>query len=241
MSNQQITIKDKITSLIIGAVAIFLVLGAYSAIKFYISRPETPKVDPVVKEEDIKEAKREIPIDLEKYESYRKVDIYPNGLVTPQDLIRACEDRKRIPAQCNVEIARITKVFTTSGNIKEAYLYIKAGTSRDGAPFGTLTEFDSIWMYVDSSDFGGHLLRSRAIVRRQSDDGATELLYNLKETPFVGLPYRDDAEPRMRDILDKRLNIPGEHFIGAFVSSLGVGKIYEMKIGYEGGEIKIKE
>jgi hypothetical protein len=241
MANQQITIKDKITSLVIGAVAIFLVIGGYSAINFYVSRPELPKVDPVITEEDIKKAKEEIPVDLKKYESYQKVNLYPNGLVTPKDLIRACEDRKRIPVQCDAEITKITRVLVTSGEIQDAYLYIKAGVSRDNAPFGTLTEFDSIWFFVDSSDFGGHLLRSQAIVKRQSDDGVTELLYNLREVPFVGLPYRDDANPRMRNILGERLNTPGEHFVGAFVSTLGLGNILEAKIGYDGGLIEIRK
>lgn len=240
MANEQITIKDKIVTLLVGATAIALVLGSYAAIKFYVSRPEQPKVNPVITKEEIEEAKREIPAELQKYQSYQKVDLYPNGLITPQDLIRVCEDRKRISAQCNAEIAKITKTLITSGNIQDAYLYIKAGVSRENAPFSILTEHDSIWLYIDNSEFGGHLLRSRAIIRRQSEDGITELLYSLKEIPFVGLPYRDDATPRMRNILDDRLNIAGEHFIGAFVSTLGVGKIFEMKIGYDGGFIELK-
>ena len=241
MADQQITIKDRVVTLVIGALAIVFVLGSYSAIKWYVTRPEQLKIDPIVKQKEIEEAKKEVSIDLEKYESYQKIDLYPNGLVTPQDMIRACEDRKRISAQCNAEIAKITKALTTSGDTKNAYLYLKAGVSRDNVPFGIFTEFDSIWFYVDSSDFGGHLLRSRAIARRQSEDGVTELLYSLKEVPFVGLSYRDDASPRIKNILEDRLNIDGDHFIGAFVSTLGVGKVFEMKIGYEGGLIEIKK
>ena len=241
MENQQITIKDRVTTLIIGVVAIILVVGSYSAIKFYISRQELPKVDPIVTEEDIRKAKDEVSIDLEKYESYRKINIYPNGLVTPPDLIRVCEDKKRIPAQCNTEIAKITKVLITSGDITDAYLYIKAGVSRDNAPFGTLKNFDSIWFYVDGGDFSGHLLRSKAILRKQSEDGITELLYNLREIPFVGLPYSDNSTPKIQNILNNKLNTKGEHFIGAFVSTLGIGKIFEIKIGYDGGSIEIKK
>lgn len=241
MANQQITIKDKIVTIVTGIIAIFLVLGSYGAIKSYIARPEQPKVDPSISREKIEEIKKEIPADLEKYLSYEKVDIYPNGLVTPIDLIQACEDRKRVAEKCNQEIARITKVLTTSGKITNAYLYLKIGVSRENVPLGVLTNFDSAWLYVDSSDFGGHLLRSRAIIRRQSEDGVTELLYNLKEVPFVGLPYSDDATPRVRNILDDKFNNLGEHFIGAFVSTKGMGKIFEMKIGYEGGSIKIEK
>ncbi len=241
MANQPITVKDRITTLIIGIVAIVFVLGGYSAIKFYIMRPGQPKVNPVVTQKKIEEAKRKTPVDLEKYESYKKVDLYPNGLVTPRDLIHVCEDKKRIQEFCNAEVAKITKVLATSGNIEDAYLYIKIGVSRGNTPFAALTEFDSIWFYVDSSDFGGHLLRPQAIIRRQSDDGMTELLYDLRNVPFIGLPYRNDASPRIINILDDKLNIPGEYFIGAFVSTLGTGKIFEMKIGYNGGLIRLGE
>lgn len=240
MANEQITIKNRVITLIVGALSILFVLGGYSAIKFYVTRPEQPKIDPIVSREEIEEAKKETLTDFEKYLGYKKVDLYPNGLVTPIDLVQVCEDRKRVAEKCNQEVAKITKVLTTSGNIRDAYLYIKAGVSRNSAPFSILTEFDSIWFYVDSSDFGGHLLRSRAIVRRQSEDGVTELLYSLREIPFVGLPYRDDAPPRIKNILDDRLNIDGEYFIGSFVSTLGIGKIFEIKIGYDGGAIEVK-
>lgn len=241
MINQRITVKDRIVTLVIGALAILLVFGIYSAFKFYITRPEQLKVDPKISKKEIEAAKKGIPIDLEKYRSYQKVDLYPNGLITPHDLVTACEDRKKSPERCNAEIAKITKILNTSGNIRDAYLYIKAGVSRDNSPFGILTNFDSIWLYVDSSEFGGHLLRSRAVIRKQSEDGVTELLYNLKDVPFVGLPYRDDASPMEKNVLGERLNFAGEHFIGAFVSTLGVGKIFEMKIGYSGGLIEIKK
>ena len=241
MANQQITIKDKIVTLVIGVAAIVLVLGSYGAIKSYIARPEQPEVDPSVSREEIEEIKKEVPTDFEKFLSYKMLDIYPNGLITPIDLIQACEDRKRVAEKCNQEIARITKVLTTSGKIKNAYLYLKVGVSRENAPLGILTNFDSVWLYVDSSDFGGHLLRSRAIIKKQSEDGVTELLYNLREVPFVGLPYSDDATPRMKNILDDKFNDPGEHFIGAFVSTKGIGKIFEMKISYDGGSIEIEK
>lgn len=241
MANEQITIKNRIITLIVGALSIIFVLGSYSAIKFYVTRPEQPKIDPIISREEIEEAKKETPTDFEKYLSYKKVDLYPNGLVTPVDLVQSCEDRKRIAEKCNQEIAKITKTLSTSGNIENAYLYLKVGVSRENAPFGILTNFDSVWFYIDGSESGGHLLRSRAMVRRQSEDGVTELLYDLREVPFVGLPYRDDASPRMRNILDDTLNIAGEHFIGSFVSTLGIGKIFEMKIGYSGGLIEIKK
>lgn len=241
MTNQRITIKDRITTLAIGVAAIILVLGIYGAIKSYTLRPEQPEVDPTISKGEIEEIKKKIPTDFEKYLSYKKVNIYPNGLVTPIDLIQSCEDRKRVAEKCNQEIARITKVFAVSSEIKNAYLYLKIGVSRENAPFGILTNFDSVWFYVDSSDFGGHLLRSRAVIRKQSEDGITELLYNLREVPFVGLPYNDDAIPRMRNVLDDKLSEPGEHFVGAFVSTKGMGKIFEMKIGYDGGLIEIKE
>lgn len=240
MENKQITIKDKITTITIGLLAIFLVLGSYSAINYYVTKPRQLVVNPVINKEEIEKETIKISTDLEKYTSYKKVDLYPNGLVTPVDLIRVCEDKKKIPTECNKEIARITKVLSVSGNIKGAYLYIKSGVSRNGASFGPLTNFDSIWFYIDGGDFGGHLLRSKAIITRQSEDGLTELLYDLSVIPFTVLPYYDSAIPIVKNMLIEKINTPGNHLIGAFVSTLDMGRIFEMKLGYNGGFMEIK-
>jgi hypothetical protein len=236
MANLQIKIKDQIITLAIGVIAIAIVLGAYSAINFYVMRPEQPKIDPQIDPIKIGELKKTEAAAIERYKNSKKIDVYPNGLVTPSTLIEACEDRKKVPEKCNAEIAKIVRVIKSSGEIKEAYLYIKAGVSRNNAPFSPLTPFDSIWFFIDDSEYGGHLLRSRAIINQQTDDGIAELLFDLREVPFIRLPYKDDASPeKVKNILDNRFKIEGNHFVGGFVSSLGIGKVFEMKIGYEGG------
>lgn len=218
-------IKNRLITLSIGVLAIIVVLGGYSFVNYFTNRPQPPRIEPVVVKKEIEAEKQQIHNELDKYSNYKKVAIYPNGLVTPTALIESCEDQKRIPERCNEEIAKITKTLATSGSIGDAFLYIKVGVSRSGAPAGPLTAYDSIWFYVDDSDYGGHLLRSGAIINQQSENGLTELLFNLKKVPFVRLPYQDNVPPeKVRNILDDKLNVAGKHFIGAFFRLLGSAK-----------------
>ena len=194
--------------------------------------------------EKIKE--QEIGIEQEKdkvfksYKELKQLEVYKGGLITPVSLIQACEDKKRIPEKCNEEIARITRVLNTESGITDAYLYIKAGVSRGGSPLGNLTENDSIYFYVDDAkQFGGHLLRSQAKWSRINID-SIELLFDLSSIPFTHLPYNDLAKPDKTPNLIDVLNQPDKHFIAGFISTLGYGRISELKIGYKGGVIKIQ-
>jgi len=192
-----------------------------------------------IKEQKISEDKNRNDI-LELYQGMRKIDIYPGGLVTPISLIQACEDKKRIRERCNEEIVAITQVLNTEAGIKDAYLYIKAGVSRSGSSLGNLTENDSIYFYVDDAkQFGGHLLRSQAQWSKVNTD-SVELLFDLKSIPFTNLPYNDLAEPNKTPNLIDVLSQPNKHFIASFVSTLGYGKIFEMKIGYSGGRMELQ-
>lgn len=244
-------IKEKLITLIIGTIAVSVVIGAISVFNFLIKKseekPSEQIIQPDFSKEDIEKIKKqEIIIEKEKdkilnlYHGFKKVDIYENGLITPVSLIQACEDKKRIPEKCNEEIAKITKVLNIKTGITEAYLYIKAGVSRGGSPLGNLTENDSIYFYIDNSKlYGGHLLRSRAEWSRINSDNM-ELIFNLKSIPFTHLPYNDLAEPDKIPNLIDVLNQSDKHFIAGFVSTLGYGKIFELKISYSGGEIEVK-
>ena len=177
---------------------------------------------------------------LKFYQGFKKVNIYENGLVTPVSLIQSCEDKKRIPEKCNTEIAKITKILNTKAKIVEAYLYVRAGVSRGGFSLGNLTENDSIYFYLDDArQYGGHLLRSQAEWSRINNDNI-ELLFNLKSVPFTHLPYNDLAEADKSLNLIDILNQSDNHFVAGFISTLGYGKIFELKIGYNGGEIEVK-
>lgn len=231
-------IKDQIISIILGFLAIALVIGTYSAVNYYISRPSFPNIEPKIEKESMQQEKeKETP--LGEYKKYKQVNVYPEGLVTPKGLIKACTHGSRKPEKCNSEIASITQLIESEKNIEVAYLYIKAGVSRENQPLGPLTKYDSVWFYLDNSKFGGHLLRSRALINRQSKDGVSELLFDLSQVSFTKLPYDNKANPlKEKDILSQ-LNNGSRHFIGGFVSTLGYGRILEMKIGYKGGDINL--
>ena len=208
--------------------------------KEIIIQPDFSKEDIEKIKEQETTAEKEMDKILQLYEGFNKIDIYKGGLVTPISLVQACEDKKRIPEKCNAEIAKITKVVITKSEITEAYLYIRAGVSRGGAPLGNLTENDSIYFYLDDAkQYGGHLLRSRAEWSRINTD-SIELLFNLKSIPFTHLPYDDLADPDKTPNLIGILNESDKHFIAGFVSTLGYGKILELKIGFSGGDITVK-
>jgi len=175
---------------------------------------------------------------LKSYKELKQVVVYKGGLITPVSLIQACEDKKRIPEKCNEEIARITKIFNTENGIIEAYLYVRAGASRGNYSLGNLTENDSIYLYIDDAkQYGGHLLRSQAVWSKANID-SIELLFDLKSIPFTHLPYDDFAKPDKKPNIINVLNQSNKHFVASFVSTLGYGKIFELKIGYRGGKIE---
>lgn len=224
--------KTKLFTLSAGFVIFAATLAIFIWVNYLINRVDltATNVDPAINVEEIKAIKQEVLDDFNLYTSYSKIDVYPNGLVTPTSLITACSDKAK--EGCNREIADITRTIYLP-KVTNAYLHIKAGVSRDGSPFGQLTEFDSVWFFIDSASSSGHLLRPIAKMNRQSDDGVTELLYDLSSLPFTQLPYDEKKAPdRISDVTNEILSIEGRHYIAAFVSTLGQGKMFEMKIGY---------
>lgn len=231
---------------IIAIVSVIIAIFIFN--RYFIKQVPEQIIQPDFTKTDIEKLKNEeAQKNQERNEIFKKyqdsinlIEIYKGGLVTPISLIQACEDTKRIAEKCNEEIAKITKIITTETGIDTAYLYVKAGVSREGASLGNLTENDSIYFFIDNGQqFGGHLLRSQAIWSRINTDGI-ELLFDLKYVPFTRLPYDDLAKPDKMPNLLEVLNQPGKHFAGAFVSTLGYGKIFELKIGYNGGKIELK-
>ena len=54
------------------------------------------------------------------------------------------------------------------------------------------------------------------------------------------MPYNDLAKPDKTPNIINVLNQPNKHFVGSFISTLGYGKIFELKIGYSGGKIEFQ-
>jgi len=210
---------------------------------------EQKEIEELFRKEEIIENEREKI--FKNYEKLDKIDIYSDGLITPVSLIQACKKDDKNQKDCNKEIAKITKILVNKPKIKEAYLYIRAGASRGNDPLGSLTGYDSIYFYLDNATYyGGHLLRSKAIWSRVNMD-STELLFDLSKLPFTILPYDDSVEPVRTPNLIELLNetdvnieieVPqgsNKHFIGSFISTLGYGRIFELKIGYRGGGMEL--
>ena len=211
---------------------------------------QQPSVEPTINPSQIDEIRKQREAEWQRYLVSNKIDIYPNGLTTPKSLISACEDKKKNQEECNKEIEKIVEAIGTQPLITKAYIYIKAGVSRENKPLGVLTKDDSIWFYVsdniekvksEHTFAGGHLLRNKAIINKTNEDGLTELFFEISQLPITVLPYDESNEPVKTDNALELLNEGGKHFIGGFVSTLGFGKIIEMKIGYIDGSIeKIK-
>lgn len=118
--------------------------------------------------------------------------------------------------------------LNTFGKIKKAYLYIRAGV---GNPLSRLTQFDSIYFFIDDGKNGGHLLRTKSFNIPHQGIETTELLFDLSHLPLVDIPYNEKDQPKDLEVLNI-LNKEGIHYIGMFVSTQNFGKIEEAVIGY---------
>lgn len=208
----------------------------------------SPKISTNISKQEIDNTKPTIAQDLKSeelvFDHYNnllsRVAIYPNGFNTPPGLIQNCQDEKNNREKCNQEVIKLTQTISVEPKVVEAYLYAKVAVSRGGQPFSGLTKYDSIYFFLDdSSKYGGHLLRSKAVWSRENVD-STELLFDLDGLSFTDIPYKDAVTPIKTPNLLDVLNEGGNHYIVSFVSTLGAGRIQEMKISYRGGEIILK-
>lgn len=234
--------KQIIAAIILLVLTVFSVFLLITFLPSRIDKEKSPDLDPTFTKEEISKVVDETQnpdSNLEEFLSYKKFNIYLDGLVTPENLVSSCQDGEKNGQSCNKEIASITRKVRVEGKIEEAYLYMRVAVSRDNGPLGKLTDFDSIWFFIDDAkNYGGHLLRSKALVNRQQEDGTQELLFNLEEIPFTTLPYNEKADPNYKNLLEVLNNGETEHYVASFVSTLGYGKVIEMQIGYKGGLIQ---
>lgn len=208
-------------------------------------RKSEPKAQPnITQPEIIKEEIEEIKIkeltDFEKFQSFRKISVYED-FITPATINQFCLDVERKDKECKEAIISLTNKLLIDGEIEDGYLYIKAGVSRSGEAMSQLTSYDSIYLYLNDSKNGGHLIRPKALSYRVTEDGLTELLYKLDNVSFTHLPYNENADPdkdKNPDLLSV-LQSDNTHYLGAYVSTLGYGKIVDLVIGYKGGTIQV--
>lgn len=170
--------------------------------------------------------------DLEKYDSYKKISMYPDGIETPDNYI----------ANASESLTNAGRKIRFVGEIEDAYIYIKAGANDGEGNFTSIQkEFDGIWFYIVNNNFnGGQLDLSRSKFSETSE--LTELLYNIKSIPVA----ENLEQYRIENF--KTLNLLGElkdnRFIGTLVSTMRYGKILELSIGYkcvEGSSCTIKK
>ncbi len=199
-------------------------------------KPKETKVDinPKINTSDLSKAVENKTSELDKLKTLQFIDIYEKGLVTSKSLIDACKLGNTNQDSCNTEIAKITKKLITTGNLSKAKLYIKAGVSRDNGPIAALTQYDSIWFFLDTLDISGHLIRSKALYSGVSEDGLTELVFDFSNLPISKKDSYSESNPyEPKDGL-KQLNSKTEHLINSFIATEGFGKIETMQIYYEG-------
>lgn len=211
-----------------------------------VKKEEVPtKIEPEIQPKIIQQEKETTPEPFEQFFNSHRIAIYPDGLVTPETLISACENPSgrgvKDQTQCNKEIAKITRILEVSKKPTSGWLYVKASVSRGKAPLGALNkDYDAIWIFLKDGLHGGNLFQKDAI-SRISEDGTTELLYRLNKIIVVGLPYSETNPINRRELNFTEVLIPGKHYVAAFVSSLGYGKIQALEIGLEDGNIKLAQ
>lgn len=164
--------------------------------------------------------------DFEKYESYKKVSIYPKGLVTPDDYIENAGEYLNDDGTDGVG-----RTIEVTGEIADAYLYVKAGANDAGGNFvPILQRYDSIYFYLRNGIYlGGHLDLGKSTLGKPSE--LTEVLFNLNKMPLAeNLDAYRNNEFKTIDLLGE---LNGIRRIGALVSTARYGKIEQLIIGYK--------
>lgn len=159
--------------------------------------------------------------DTKKYDSYKKFTVYPNGMETPNDYLQNSERA----------LTRAGRKISFSGDIEDAYIYIKAGATNDNGDFtAIMNDFDGIWFYLMNGEFnGGQLDLSKSIYGKPTN--LSEILYHIKSVPVATnlSQYRQNKFSS----LDLSNHLQGDKYIGALVSTARHGKIMELTIGYK--------
>lgn len=179
-----------------------------------------------IKPEHTTSTPAEKPTDWKIYSEYKKIDVYQNGLVTPADYLNNA-------SQALSDAGRKVEIV---GEIKDAYIYIKAGASDERGVFTAIKpEYDGIWFYRKDGEFTGGILNLSE--SRRGEDGAiqsTQLLYNLKDVPVAknNTNYRR-GEYESINILEY---LKSGDYIAALVSTARYGRIVNLTIGYSCAE-----
>lgn len=210
---------------------ILLLLALFLVFKTdWIKRQSTipPEITTVTKKEiEIEKKKEEENLtDFQKFASkeYSKVVLFQDA-ITPRII-----DKETV--------IKLTKKIKITEPITDGYLYIKAGVD---SPLHSLTQYDSIYFYIDDGVNGGHIIRTKSLPIEETSGQITELLFPINEIILdPDLPYDENTpDSKVRKInLLKILQEPGDHFIGSFVSTLRYGVLLELTIGYKGGGIQ---
>lgn len=219
--------QEILTSFIAIFVTIVAIFIVFRFTNLFSPTPTPPEVNMPTEKEEIErihEEQEQKTTDFEKYQKMEKITLFRNFVTT--------EAMKNKNSVSETLIANSKKISAVD-NIKNAFLYIKANT---GTPPSPLTQYDSVYVYIDTGSYGGHLLRRLSLIRAtelSEKEEITELLYDFKRIPVTHIPYDDNAKPdKVIDFLDI-LKQPDYHYFGAFVSTLKYGNLIELTIGYE--------
>lgn len=236
--------NDSFQKTLASTFLIFVTISALIVSYGYLKeKPKDEKVNinPEIDVSQITQQANNKRVEIEKLKSLKSVSVYENGLITPPSLISYCKKDDGNQTKCNSEIANITRKLRTSGSITTAKLYMKVGVSRDSSPITPLTQYDSVWFLLDSTDISGHLVRSKSLYEGITEDGYSELIFDLFNLPITKeFPYSEANKVEPKNALGA-LNSKSEHIIASFVSTFGLGKIQELKIYFEGGDIFLIE
>ncbi|MFA6184496.1 MAG: hypothetical protein WC682_05390 [Parcubacteria group bacterium] len=159
--------------------------------------------------------------DFDKFNSYKKFDVYPDGIVTPLNFVNNAEK----------DLKNAGRKIKISGKIEDAYVYIRAGANDQNGKFTSIMrQYDSIWFYISNGHFlGGQLDVGQSIFGGTSE--LTDLLFNLKSVPVADDLMQYKKGFFKSENLLSELN--GERTIGSLVSTVRYGRIDVLEIGYK--------
>lgn len=219
-------------------VAIFSVIVVLFALR-YVSKvrlgsdeipPDPPKIDGIeITKEELEQ--QTLSPEMKDFQNLQKnghtVVLNKKNIVTPKFVIGDQEGSNQTAKDF---LLQNSLRFETKGNIEHGYLHIRVGA---GYPPATLSKKESVYLYLDSGDLGGHLYKPASFITEPNAAGETEYLFKLENISFTTLPYSDGNTPYTRNWLSA-LQKKGAHYLGGFVSANRYAVIQEISFVYAG-------
>ncbi len=223
---------NKVVVAIFSIIVVLLTLRYIGKIRLGTDEtpPDPPKIDGIeITKEELEQ--QTLSPEMKDFQNLQKnghtVVLNKENIVTPKFVIGDQEGSNQTAKDF---LLQNSLRLEAKGNIERGYLHIRVAA---GYPPASLSKKESVYLYLDSGDLGGHLYKPASFITEPNAAGETEYLFKLENISFTTLPYSDGNAPYTRNWLST-LQKKGVHYLGGFVSANRYAVIQEISFIYAG-------